>query len=226
MQTIDSFWKLLQLAYEWNHALECRTSRAHVVLSMSRIFGSPQAGYLKVFPFKDAWFSRKFIRFDCTVYMIARTKQSMYASCFLCFKWKWLLSLTCYNKFEMIFMFCDSKFAFRQRRWRDLFTRKPWANHNIECSDQCNVSHGSEFLAMENVAWPTTVTIVPVFSWTKWGFSREKILAYSAVVFQSGGCLSPFAAVVAKRYKTMLWRAELHLNISTHPQRNSSLKFA
>ena len=29
-------------------------------------------------------------------------------------------------------------------------------------------------------------------------------------------------AVVAKRYKTMLWRAEVHLNMSTYPQRNSS----
>ena len=61
------------------------------------------------------------------------------------------LSLTCNNKFEIIFMFCDSKFACRQRRWRDLFTRKPWANHNIECSDLCNASHGSEFLAMSFV---------------------------------------------------------------------------
>ena len=33
---------------------------------------------------------------------------------------------------------------------------------------------------------------------------------------------SIFAAVVAKRYKTMLWRAKLHLNMSTYPQRNSS----
>ena len=48
------------------------------------------------------------------------------------------------------------------------------------------------------------------------------MLAYCALVYQSGGCLPPFAAVVAKRYKTMLWRAELHLNMSTYPQRNSS----
>ena len=37
-------------------------------------------------------------------------------------------------------------------------------------------------------------------------------------MFQSGGCLPPFAAVVGKRYKTMLWRGELsseHVNIST-----------
>ena len=72
----------------------------------------------------------------------------------------------------------------------------------------------------ENVAWSTV--IVPVFCWRKWGFSREEILAYCAVVFQSCGCLPPFSAVVAKRYKTMLWRAEVHLNMSTYPQRNSS----
>ena len=41
-----------------------------------------------------------------------------------------------------------------------------------------------------------------------------EILAYCAVVFKSGGCLPPFAAVVTKRYKSMLWRAELHLNMS------------
>ena len=45
-------------------------------------------------------------------------------------------------------MFCGSKFACRQRRWRDLFTIKPRAYHNIECSDLCNASHGSEFLAI------------------------------------------------------------------------------
>ena len=43
---------------------------------------------------------------------------------------------------------------------------------------------------------------------------------YCAVVLQSGGCLPPFA-VVAKR-ETMLWRAELHLNMSTYPRRNFS----
>ena len=51
---------------------------------------------------------------------------------------------------------------------------------------------------------------------------REEIKTYCAVVFQSGGCLPPFAEVVSKRYKTMLWRAEVHLNMSTYPQRNSS----
>ena len=35
------------------------------------------------------------------------------------------LPLTCSDKFGIIFMFCDSKFACRQRRWSDLFTRKP-----------------------------------------------------------------------------------------------------
>ena len=51
---------------------------------------------------------------------------------------------------------------------------------------------------------------------------EEEILSYCAVVFQSSGCLPPFAAVVAKRYKTMLWWGELLLNMSTYPQRNSS----
>ena len=37
-----------------------------------------------------------------------------------------------------------------------------------------------------------------------------------------GWMLPPFAAVVAKRYKTMLWWGELLLNMSTYPQRNSS----
>ena len=36
-----------------------------------------------------------------------------------------------------------------------------------------------------------------------------------AVVFQSGGFLPLFATAVVKQYKTMLWRAELHLNMST-----------
>ena len=43
---------------------------------------------------------------------------------------------------------------------------------------------------------------------------------YCAVVLQSGGCLPPLT-VVAKR-ETMLWRAELHLNMSTYPRRNLS----
>ena len=58
--------------------------------------------------------------------------------------------------------------------------------------------------------------------WNKMRIFEEEILSYCAVAFQSGGCLPPFAAVVAKRYKTMQWRAELHLNMSTYPQRNSS----
>ena len=45
---------------------------------------------------------------------------------------------------------------------------------------------------------------------------------YCTVVLQPGGCLPPFAAVVEKRYKTMLWMAELHLNILAYPQRSSS----
>ena len=50
------------------------------------------------------------------------------------------------------------------------------------------------------------------------GFSREETLAHCVVVFQSGGCLPPFSAVVAERYNTMmLWRAELDLNQSTYP---------
>ena len=52
------------------------------------------------------------------------------------------------------------------------------------------------------------------------------MLAYCAVVFQSNGCLPPFAAVVAKRYKTMLWRAQIHLSMSTYPQRKSSGQLA
>ena len=44
-----------------------------------------------------------------------------------------------------------SKFACRERRWRDLFTRKPWANHNIEYSELCNASHATEFLAMNAI---------------------------------------------------------------------------
>ena len=55
--------------------------------------------------------------------------------------------------------------------------------------------------------------------WNKIRIFEEEILAYCAVVFQSSGCLPPFAAVVAKRYKTMLWWGELHLNMSTYPQR-------
>ena len=61
------------------------------------------------------------------------------------------LSLICNNKFEIIFLFCGSKFSCRQRRCRDLFTRKPWANHNIEYGDLCNASRGSEFLAINHL---------------------------------------------------------------------------
>ena len=63
-------------------------------------------------------------------------------------------------------------------------------------------------------AWSTAIVLVFEV------FSTEEILAYYAVVYQSGGCLPPFA-VVAKR-STMLFRAELHMNMSTYPQRNSS----
>ena len=42
-------------------------------------------------------------------------------------------------------------------------------------------------------AWSTAV--VPLFCCTKWGFSTEEILVCCAVVFQSGGCLPPFAVV-------------------------------
>ena len=51
----------------------------------------------------------------------------------------------------------------------------------------------------ENLAWSTVIVPVFWFCRTKWGFSREEILAYCAVVLQPGGCLPPFAAVVAKR---------------------------
>ena len=74
----------------------------------------------------------------------------------------------------------------------------------------------------ENLAWSTAIVPVFWFCWTKWGFSREEILAYCAVVLQPGWCLPPFVAVVEKRYKTMLCMAELHLNIWAYPQRSSS----
>ena len=45
---------------------------------------------------------------------------------------------------------------------------------------------------------PWSTAIVPVFCCTKCGFSKEEILASCAVVFQSGGCLPPYA-VAAKR---------------------------
>ena len=73
----------------------------------------------------------------------------------------------------------------------------------------------------ENLAWSTAIVPVFWFCWAKWGFSREEILAYCEVVFQRGGCLPPFVAVVKKRYKTMLWMAELHLNIWAYSQRSS-----
>ena len=102
----------------------------------------------------------------------------------------------------------------------------PWFNCSVErCFGGCGLLLfiSEEFLRPiqgENLAWSTAVVLV--FCWTNWGFWREEILAYCAVVFQSSGCLPPFAAVVAKRYKTMLWWGELHLNMSTYPQRNSS----
>ena len=102
----------------------------------------------------------------------------------------------------------------------------PWFNCSVErCFGGCGLLLfiSEEFLRPiqgENLAWSTAVVLV--FCWTNWGFWREEILSYCAVVFQSSGCLPPFAAVVAKRYKTMLWWGELLLNMSTYPQRNSS----
>ena len=50
----------------------------------------------------------------------------------------------------------------------------------------------------------------------------------NASVLSSGitAGLPPFAAVVEKGYKTMLWMAELHLNILAYPQRSLSEYFA
>ena len=45
---------------------------------------------------------------------------------------------------------------------------------------------------------------------------------YCGVVLQPGGCLPLFAAVVEKGYETVLWMAELHLNILAYPQRSLS----
>ena len=195
---------------------------------MSIIFGSLRAGYLAVFPFKDAWISRKFLRFVCTVYIYIHVRElfsplqvyfsllnlsailnmleGIFQASFSSFlkeiqpgTWiplrvfvqrdltatdrKWfsiwftatqnrLKRLLIHTKskgrkeetigrvFEKLILvklswkwiwnslyLLGSKFARRQRRWRDLFARKPWANPNIECSYLWNASHGSEFLA-------------------------------------------------------------------------------
>ena len=54
----------------------------------------------------------------------------------------------------------------------------------------------------------------------EWMFTSTRLKYHCTVrqyfLLRKSSCLPPFAAVVAKRYKlkTMLWRAELHLNMS------------
>ena len=94
----------------------------------------------------------------------------------------------------------------------------------------------STFLLLERCFWRLRFHLFPIFLRPTQGGNELSLLPlfpcfveqnedfhrriYCAVVLQSGECFPPF--VVVAKQETMLWRTEIHLNMTAYLRRNSS----